>query len=102
MRSAGPSSRGDKNEGIFFVSADLIVALDGPAGNTSLPTGRQATPWNAGFVEIGWATVDFTKSEVQSRRRRDNGRSCSTFKRFHSKAFSSVPAGSVMVIFLQH
>jgi hypothetical protein len=45
----------------------LIVALGRPAGNTSLPTGRQATPWNAGFVGIGWIIEDFTKSEVQQR-----------------------------------
>ncbi|MEI9476632.1 MAG: hypothetical protein WCO26_08660, partial [Deltaproteobacteria bacterium] len=46
---------------------NLAVALNRPARNTSLPTGRQATPWNAGFVEIVWVTADFTKSEVQQR-----------------------------------
>ncbi len=28
------------------------------------------TPWNAGFFEIEWATIDFTKSEVKQRQRR--------------------------------
>ncbi len=44
-----------------------MVALGRPTGNTSLPTGRQATPWKAGFVGIGWTTEDFTKNEVQQR-----------------------------------
>jgi len=48
-------------------TVDLVVAIGRPAGNTSLPTGRQATAWNAGFVGIGGVTEDFTKSEVQQR-----------------------------------
>jgi hypothetical protein len=34
-------------------------------GNTSLPTGRQAKPCNAGLVDMEWVIEDLTKSEVQ-------------------------------------
>jgi len=33
------------------------------------PSGTLPTPWNAGFVGIGWITEDFTKNEVQQRQR---------------------------------
>ncbi len=61
------------------------------------PPGTLPTPWNAGFIQIGRIMEDFTKSEGQQRQRRvmpDIGR-------FRSKAYSSVPGGSVMAIFLQ-
>jgi hypothetical protein len=44
---------------------NLTVALIRPAGNTSLPTGRQAKPCNAGFIGIEWVIEDLTKSEFQ-------------------------------------
>jgi len=40
-------------------------ALSRPAGNTSLPTGRQAEPCNAGFIGIEWAIRNFTISELE-------------------------------------
>ena len=50
----------------------------------------------------GWVTSPpslFTESKVQSRRKRDNRWSCLMPKRFHSKAFSSVSAESIMAVF---
>jgi hypothetical protein len=41
------------------------VVLSRPAANTSLPTGRQADPCNAGFIYVEWVIDDFTKSELQ-------------------------------------
>jgi hypothetical protein len=43
---------------------NLTVALSRPAGNTSLPTGRQAEPCKAGSIGIGWVIEDFAKSEL--------------------------------------
>jgi len=75
---------------VFYGYVNFIVALNRAAGTPP-------TPWNVGFVEIRWITEDFTESEVQQ----GNGRSCFTFKRFRSKAFSSILDGSVMAIFLR-
>ena len=41
------------------------LALSRPTGNTSLPTGRQADPCNAGFIRNEWVTDDFIKSELR-------------------------------------
>jgi hypothetical protein len=43
---------------------DITSSLQGAA-----PVGTLPTPWNAGFIGIGWITEDFTKSEVQQRQR---------------------------------
>ena len=45
---------------IFLNLPVLMGALADSAG--TLPTA-----WNAGFVDMGWVTNDFTKSEVQQR-----------------------------------
>ncbi len=58
------------------------------------PTRTLPTPWNAGFIGTEWVTQDFTESDIQ----KVNERSFSTFKRFRSKAYFSVPAGSVVAI----
>jgi hypothetical protein len=84
-------------------------AFDRPDENTSNALECPA----CGGIEIEWVTVDFTESEVQSRRRQEM--LVLSLQRFRlpsprkaglragrSKAFSSVPAGSVMVIFLEH
>ena len=43
----------------------LRFVLSRPAGNTSLPAGRQAKPCNAGLFDIEWVRKDLTESEVQ-------------------------------------
>jgi hypothetical protein len=44
---------------------NLTVTLGRPARNTSLPTGRQAKPCNAGLIDMEWVIEDLTKSEIQ-------------------------------------
>jgi len=64
-------------------------------------------PWNAGFVEIGWATVEFTKGEVQQRQWTvvldiPEGSALPLPKRLRagrSRAISSVSTGFIRVIF---
>jgi hypothetical protein len=56
------------------------------------PPGTLPTPWKAGFIGIGWTTEDFTQRVVQQR----EWTVVPGFKRFRSKAFSSVPGRSVM------
>ncbi len=54
-------------------------------------------PWNAGFIGIEWVTEDFTKCEAQQRPRTH----IFTLQRYRSKAYCSVPARSVITMFLQ-
>ena len=58
------------------------------------PARTLSTPWNAGFIRIEWVTDDFTKCEFQQ----NQVKACSKLERFRSKAYFSVPAGSVMTI----
>ena len=65
----------------------LIVALSRPAGNTS-------DALECGFYWDCMISKDFTKRGPA----KATGL-CIAFKRFRSKAFSSVPAESVMAVF---
>ena len=74
------------------------LTVSRPAGNTSLPTGRQAKPCNAGIVDMGWVTKALTKSEVQSRLGREESE-CFAFKGFRYKASPVSPPGLFWRVF---
>src|SRR5665647_590637 len=74
---------------------NLTGALNRLAGNTSLPTGRQAKPCNAGFVDMEWVIEDLTKSELQQCLMNVVLR----IQKAPLQGFSSVPAESVLAVF---
>jgi hypothetical protein len=61
------------------------------------PPGTLPTPWNAGLIEIGGVTGDFTKHGIRQREQAV----VLDLQRFRSKTYSSVPGRSVMEMFLR-